>query len=124
MKQLLISIAGAGIGGTLGYFGFHWLVSQGYYGLILPGGLLGICAAFGKARSIWLPVACGVAALALGLFSVWCDFPFVKDESISYFLLHVTDLKLTTLIMIAVGAALGFWMPYRQSEERNPPGGK
>jgi len=124
MKQLLISIGGAILGGTLGCLGFHWLVDQGYYGLILPGGLLGIGAAFGKARSIGLPVACAIAALALGLFAEWRDFPFVKDESFGYFLRHLTDLKPITLIMIAVGAALGFWMPYRHVEERNAPQGK
>ena len=124
MKQLLISIGGAIIGGTLGCFGFHWLVEQGFYGLILPGGLLGIGASFGKTRSIWLPVACAIAALALGLLAEWRDFPFVKDESFGYFVRHVTDLKPITLIMIVAGAALGFWMPYRHVEERNLPQGK
>jgi hypothetical protein len=119
MKQLLISLGGAAIGGTLGYFGFHWLVSQGFYGLILPGGLLGFGASFGKSRTIWVPVACSIAALALGLFAEWHAFPFVKDESIGYFLRHVTDLKPVTLLMLAAGTALAFWIPYRHVEERN-----
>jgi hypothetical protein len=122
MKQLLISLGGAAIGGTLGYFGFHWLVTQGFYGLILPGGLLGLGASFGKPRTIWVPIASSIAALALGLFAEWREFPFVKDESFGYFLRHVTELKAVTLLMLAAGTALAFWMPYRNVEERSDPG--
>jgi hypothetical protein len=124
MKQVLVSMIGAVIGGTLGFYGFRWLHEQGYYGLILPGGLLGIGASFGKTRSLCVPVACSIAALALGLFSEWCEFPFVADKGFGYFLRHLTDLKLVTLIMLAVGTALAFWMPFRHADNQNPPAGK
>jgi uncharacterized membrane protein len=51
-KSNLLAIGGAIIGGLAGYFIFLWLASQGFYGLIIPGGLLGIAAGFAKSRSL------------------------------------------------------------------------
>jgi hypothetical protein len=123
MKQTLLAIAGAAIGGTLGYHAFFWVYSQGFYGMIIPGGLLGLGASIGKIRSIWLAVVFGLAALALGLFTEWKYRPFVKDDGLVYFLLHVTDKSMVTLLMIAVGAALGFWVPFRRIDPPRHPSG-
>jgi hypothetical protein len=30
---------------------------------------------------------------------------------------HIHDLNTVTLVMIALGGALGFWMPFRRTEE-------
>src|SRR5262245_5469720 len=84
MKQILITIAGAVMGGILGYFAFVWVLEQCYYGMILPGGLLGIGAACGRTKSICVPVACALAAVALGLFAEWKNLPFIKDDSLGY----------------------------------------
>src|SRR5258708_30389369 len=110
MQQTLIAIAGAAIGGVLGYYGFHWMIEQGFYGLMLPGGLLGLGASFGKTRSIWLAVGFGVAALVLGIFTEWTYRPFRVDPGFIYFILHITKNPPVTLLMIALGAALGFWI--------------
>jgi hypothetical protein len=118
MKQILITVAGAVLGGILGYNAFFWVVDQGFYGLVIPGGLLGIGAGFGRSKSIWVPVACAVAAVALGVYTEWKFRPFVKDDSLGYFLQHIFDLRPITLLMIALGGALGFWMPFRRTEER------
>jgi hypothetical protein len=117
MKQTLITIAGAVLGGILGYYAFFWVLKHGYYGMVLPGGLLGIGAGFGRSKSIWVPVVCALAAVALGLFTEWKHAPFAKDDSLGYFLGHIFDLNTVTLLMIAVGGALGFWMPFRRSEQ-------
>ena len=95
--------------GALGYFLFFWLAGHGFYGMIIPGGLLGIGAGIFKSRSITIAVICGFAALALGLFTEWRFAPFVADDSLGYFLGHFYQLNPTTLVMIAVGAAIGFW---------------
>jgi len=116
MKDTLVAIIGAVVGGILGYYAFFWVASQGYYGLIIPGGLLGLGAATGRTRSTALPVAFGLAALALGLFTEWRFAPFKKDGGFAYFLMHIPDLKPVTLIMIAIGGGLGFWVPFRRSE--------
>lgn len=113
MKQTLLVIAGAAIGGTLGYFVFFWVASQGFYGLVIPGGFLGIGAALARNRSLPLAVACGAAALLLGFYTEWKFAPFAKDESLGYFVLHIHKLKPLTLLMVALGAGVGFWSPVR-----------
>jgi len=120
MKQIILSVAGAALGGVLGYFAFFWIYSHGYYGMILPGGLLAIGAGLGKTRSVWWAVAVGIAALALGLFTEWRRAPFEKDDGLSYFILHAHHLNSVTLMMIAVGGALGFWIPFRRVEAKPP----
>ena len=45
MPRYLISnvlgIVGAVIGGVLGFYTFRWLRGQGFYGLMVPGALIG-----------------------------------------------------------------------------------
>jgi hypothetical protein len=116
-KQDSLVLLGALLGGALGYAAFFWIAKQGFYGLVLPGGLLGCGAGVFKSRSRYLSVICGLAALALGLFTEWRFSPFVADASLFYFLGHVSQLKPVTLLMIAAGAAIGFWVPFRRSQD-------
>lgn len=117
LKQNALVLLGAAVGGLAGYAAFFWLVRQGLYGLILPGGLLGLGAGIFKTRSMTIAVACGVLALGLGLFTEWRFAPFVANDGLGYFLSHVHQLKPVTLIMIAVGALIGFWVPFRRRQE-------
>jgi hypothetical protein len=119
MKQHLLVIGGAVIGGIVGYCAFCWILKQGFYGLILPGGLLGIGAGWTRNKSLPLAVVCGIAALALGIFAEWSTAPWKKDDSFGYFLKHLLDLQPITLLMMAAGGAIGFWIPFRQIQ--NPP---
>jgi hypothetical protein len=112
MKQTLLVLGGALAGGILGYWAFFWIAAQGFYGLILPGGLLGLGAGLGKPRALWLPVACGLAATAIGLLAEWRFAPFSKNESLTYFLSHIHELKPITLIMIVAGGFVGFFVPF------------
>jgi hypothetical protein len=125
MKQTAMTLCGALAGGTLGYFAFLWLASQGFYALALPGGLLGFGAGIGRTRIIIVPVVCGLAATALGLFTEWRFAPFAKDESLGYFVAHVFQLTPVTLVLILVGGAVGFWVPFRRrtSSPRLGPSG-
>ena len=116
MKNALLVLGGAALGGALGYFVFFWIAQQGLYGMIIPGGLLGLGAGVVKNRSVIIAVVCGLLAIALALFTEWQFAPFKKDDSLGYFLAHVYDLKPITLIMIAVGAAIAFWIPFRRIE--------
>ena len=122
MKQTLLGFGGALVGGALGYFAFSWLLGQGFYGLILPGGLLGLGAGVARPRSAVLAVVCGLAAVALGLFTDWRFEPFVKDASPGYFLLHLHPLKPVTLLMIGAGGVIGFWVPFSRMEKDDRPG--
>lgn len=120
MKDNLTVLGGAVLGGVVGYFGFFWLAHQGFYAMILPGGLVGLGAGMGRGRSVVVSVVCGVGALALGLFTEWRFAPFMADGSLGYFLSHAQNLQPITLIMIAAGGFLGFWPPFR----RLPAGSK
>jgi hypothetical protein len=113
-RRMLLGLLGAVLGGLVGYLTFFWIAQQGFYALVLPGGLLGFGAGIWvRGRSIPLAIICGFLALVLGLFAEWRIAPFVKDGSLAYFLAHAYQLKPITLIMIAAGAFLGFWVPYR-----------
>lgn len=117
LKNDFLVLVGALVGGLVGYFVFNWLLGQGYYGLMLPGGLLGMGAGVFKTRTKAIAVVCGFLAIVLGLLVEWKSFPFKADESLVYFITHFYDLKPATLIMIVLGAAIGFWIPFRRSQE-------
>jgi hypothetical protein len=109
----LLAIAVGVAAGVVGYLGFWWLAGRGYYGLILPGGLVGIGAGFVLHRSKFVAVVCGILGLVAGVLTEYRYAPFIADGSLSYFLRHVTDLRQVTLIMIAAGAVIGFWGPLK-----------
>jgi hypothetical protein len=115
LKRNSLALLGAGIGGLLGYVGFFWLARQGFYGLILPGGLLGMGAGLAKSRSKYISVVCGLLALALGCFTEWRFAD--PDDGLGYFVSHLHEHSPITLIMIAAGALLGFWVPFSRSRD-------
>jgi len=118
---VLPGIAGAGVGGVVGYFAFGWLAKQGFYAVALPGALLGLgCGWLVKERCLPLSVGCGVAALGLGIFSEWSCMPFIADGGFGYFMAHLHHLPPIKLVMLALGGVFGFWFSlgrrgYRQS---------
>ena len=119
VKELLRSnalvLVGAVLGGLLGYFGFFWLVRQGLYGMVLPGGLVGLGAGLFRGTSKAVAVPCGILALALSLYTQWRFAAFVKDDSFGYFIAHLHHLAPMTLIMMTAGTLIGFWVPLRRS---------
>lgn len=119
-KDDILVLMGAGLGGLLGYLAFFWVARQGYYGLVLPGGLLGLGAGLFPARSKLVAGLCGLMALLLGFFTEWRFAPFQDDGSLGYFVAHLYELKPITLIMIAAGTFLGCWLPFRRSLEVKP----
>jgi hypothetical protein len=115
MLQMLKVFVGAAIGGIVGYYVWKWMLSQGFYALAVPGGLLGVGAGFFKNRSIVAAIVCGIAAFALGVFSEWRQFPFSR----------LNELGPVTWLMILVGTAIGFWGPYSNlSRTKAKPGAK
>jgi hypothetical protein len=112
----LLALLGAGVGGVIGYFAFVLLASFGFYALVMPGGFVGIGGGIVRCRSMIVPMVCGIVALALGIFTEWHFRPFVADETLGYFLAHVFDLNPITLIMLALGTIVGFWIPLSKRE--------
>ena len=103
-------IVGAAIGGAIGVYAFKWLLTQGYYGLALPAILLAIGFSICARRSMLLGgVFCAIVGLMLMIFSEWNTSPFVKDESLGYFLQNLTELQSVTQIFMAIGTAAAFW---------------
>jgi len=116
-----LGLLGAALGGTLGYFLFGWLLRQGFYALALPGVLLGLgCGFLLKQRSLALAIVCGLAGLALGMFAEWKHLPLETDRSLGYFVTHLHQLRPFTLLMLALGAAGGFWFAWRVKESSQP----
>src|SRR4051794_25822851 len=100
----LLGIVGAVIGGALGLYLFLWITRSGFYGLMIPGALLGVgCSLLAQHASLGRGIACGIAAVLLGLYAEWRFAPFVADGSFGYLLTHFMELKPITLIMIALG---------------------
>jgi hypothetical protein len=106
-----LGLAGAVLGGVAGYFVFLWIGRQSFYAPMLPGAAVGLgCGALTRGESRALGIVCGVLAVPLGLFAEWRLRPFAADESLGYFLKNLHDLQSITLIMIALGAALAYWL--------------
>ena len=119
ISKHLLAVAGAIVGGAVGYLGVGWVSQQGFYAMMLPGGLLGLGASLGKSRSYVIAIACGIAALGLGYYAESQFFPFIADESVEYFMNHLGDLQPISHIMIVLGGFLGFWLPFRVAQFEN-----
>ena len=108
---ILRGMAGALLGGVLGWFAFGWLMNQGFYGLALPGALVGfVCGIVSRGVSWTNAVVCAVLAAILGIVLEWRHRPFIADESFGYFVAHLHELQGLTWLMIALGAVFAFWI--------------
>jgi hypothetical protein len=104
-----LGILGAVLGGVVGYFVFRWVAQQGFYAPMLPGAAVGLgCGVLSRGRSVPLGVVCGLAALPVGLFAEWRVFD--ADKSLGHFVTHLHDQPPVTLILLAAGAALAYWL--------------
>jgi len=111
----LRGIAGAIVGGAIGYYVFGLLLSQGYYGLALPAASLGLGFGLASGRSmISGALFCGVCGLGLMIYCEWSTSPFLKDESLSYFVTNLLSLKIVTKVFLGLGTALAFWFGSRR----------
>jgi hypothetical protein len=104
-------IVGAVIGGAIGYLVFRWLAKSGFYGMIIPGAMLGLGAGLAaRGQSVTLGILSAAAALVLSVIAEWSLFPFVRDGSLFYFVTHVHTLPAIKLIMMAIGVGLAYWL--------------
>ncbi len=124
IAPLIRGLFGAAVGGTVGYFAFAWILSQGFYAMILPGAAVGLgFGASTRERSTVYKFVSAILALGLGFFAEWRFFPFVKDGSFTYFVTHVHQLRPVSLLMIALGGVFAFWFGIGRtpvSREDNP----
>jgi hypothetical protein len=107
----ILGVLGAVAGGVLGYYTFMWIVDQGFYGLMIPGALLGLgCGLLSQHTSHLRGVACAAAACILALYAEWRFAPFKADSSFAYLVAHAAELKPLTQIMIVVGGFFAYWL--------------
>jgi uncharacterized membrane protein (UPF0136 family) len=105
-------LAGAMVGGVVGYFVFQWLASRGLLAHMVPGVLLGMAAGWSaRRRIVALGVICAIAALVLTIVAEWIRAPFVADESLTFFVTHLTEMNNATfkLVALGLGAAAAYW---------------
>ena len=103
-------VIGAVVGGVLGFMGFGLLLKLGLYGMVVPGAMVGwACGAQSGGRSVPLGIVSAMMAAATCLYTEWYFFPWVADESFTYFLSHLHDLQLRTILSMAAGIFAGFW---------------
>lgn len=111
IQSNLLGAVGAVIGGTLGFFLFGWFAEKGYYGLMIPGGLLGYgCGLLSRHRSDMRGIACGLAAFVIGIYTEFWNFPFTKDESLGYFVRNLGSLNPVTWIMLVFGSLAAYYL--------------
>ena len=109
--SLLWGLLGALAGGAIGHVVFFWLVRQGYYAMVMPPALVGLGAGL-AVRHRSAGFATGIAALALaqGLFIEWRFAPFIADGGLGYFLTHLHLLRPLTLMLLALGTAVAWFL--------------
>lgn len=114
MRQNVLALLGAAVGGAIGYAGVFWLLRQGFLGLALPGGLLGLGAGVVPNRGRWVAVVCGLAALGLGLLADHQSL--ANPPPLAAYLAGLPGRSVVTLVMLAVGAVIGFSVPFSRYE--------
>jgi hypothetical protein len=111
LLNTILSVIGAAVGGFIGYQVFFWVVDQGFYGMMIPGGLLGLgCGVLARYPSQLRGILCGLAGLALGIYTEWKFAPFVADGSFVYLLTHFHQILPVHLLMIILGAGFAYWL--------------
>lgn len=116
MKENLIAIAGAIVGGVLGSLAFGFFLDRGFYAFAVPGGLAGIGAGVSKNHARWVPFVYAIIALVAGVVAEGVYRPFVADDSFVYFLKHIFEIESIGMVMIVLGTIIGFWVPFRRCE--------
>ena len=93
----------------MGHFAFLWILKQGFYAIMLPSALVGLAAGYVvRSRSHLLAIMCAIGGLALGFYTEWKSLPFRADNSLSFFVKHIHELKPITLLMLAVGTVASY----------------
>jgi hypothetical protein len=106
---ILRGIGGAIAGAVIGYIAFRLLLGARFYGIMLPGVLLGWGAGLAaRGKSQVLGIICGVLAVGVTLFAEWHCL-FAKNHTFPDFLANVHTLDWQTLALMLLGVAAAWW---------------
>ena len=105
-------IVGAVIGAVIGFLIFRWLLSQGFYAGMLPGGFIGAGFGIGAAQRMGWPAAvlCAVAGL---VFGCWADG--ATNDPAQTLLEYLQDYRRipgANVVMIGLGAVASGWFAH------------
>jgi hypothetical protein len=107
----LRGVLGGAVGAFVGYVAFRWLWRHGFYGLMLPGALLGFgCGSLAQHPSALRGVFCALAAAAVGMYAEWTVSWFVPNDGFFYMAQHFLEKETVTIIMYVGGILLAFWL--------------
>lgn len=112
IRAWLRGIVGASIGGAVGWFAFGLLMSQGMYGLALPGATVGLGFALLARRPLGITAGlfCAVAGLLLMACCEWQIGAFKDDNSFLYLLTHLHQVDSSqTIMFLVLGTVFAFW---------------
>lgn len=118
----ILGLLGMGTGAWVGYLGFSWVCSQGFYALVLPGFCIGLFTrliVYHTSRDLqW---CCAIVAFFFGFYTEWSFFPYIKDKSLFYFVNHLHQLKPITWIMIFLGSYVAYHVSKKYSSIPHSP---
>ncbi len=110
LRDLSLGVLGSIVGASLGYYLLHFLAQQGFYAIVLPGALTGLgCGSLSRHRSMLLGIVCAVVGAMAGILGEWNIAPFIKDDSLGYFLTHLHQVRPLSQFLILVGSLMAFW---------------
>lgn len=105
---LLRGLAGAAVGGTVGFLAFLLLLRVGVYSLVLLGTGMGlVCGWVSGRKSQVLGIICAVATLVLSLLVQWRWF--AAEDSFASFLTDLPNLGPRTWLMLVLGVVMAYW---------------
>ena len=109
-SSLPLAIAGTVAGAALGALAFWGLLKYNFYAIMLPGLLAGLGGGYPLKRRM---IAVGLFAAVVGLVTMvlaeWANRPFVKDESLTFFVTHLHHLNRGAILMMVLGVAAALW---------------
>src|SRR5690242_8077594 len=104
----VLGAVGAAIGAILGYYTFSWIYHHGFYGMMIPGTMLGLgCGALARHHSAIRGAACAAGGLALGLFTEW-SVAYGGRLGVGEFLSEISKPDLIAILMIAAGSYFAY----------------
>ena len=118
LLTVILGFGGAILGASLGFTFFTLLIKYvGIYAMAVPGLLVGLgCGFCLPRRSLILGIVCAIIAAATMIFAEWWNFPFLKDESLGFFLQNLGELSRLFWFSLILGSGLAFW--FGQGNER------
>jgi len=105
-------------GATVGHVACVWIAHQGFYALVLPGGIAGLGAGLFRCRGVWVAVICALIGLVAAMVTDWHIEPFIADNSFGYYITHLGLLRPITMAMMTIGTAFAFWVPFTKRSRK------